>query len=439
MTRFPTPSPDAAGAAVADPPAAGELASSLTHGELHALSAIYGGDALFLLDRGRFAENYRELLEAFTRHWPRTRIAWSYKTNYTPCLCADVDRWGGYAEVVSRMEFDLALKLGVAAERIRYNGPYKRAADVETALTAGAVVNLESPYELETVEALAAREPQQTLRVMLRANLPLDDAGPSRFGLEPLQLLAAFRRLQKLANCQVVGLHCHQMSQGRTPESYGQRARGLIELAQQCWGQEVPASLSIGGGFFSRMSPGLARQFSGRLPSFEQYGQAATRPLVEAFPNGDGPELVLEPGLALSADAMVFAARVMDVKQIRGRRLALVAGSIYDVKPTLGPRTPAMHLVSPHDVPTAAGAPTDLVGYTCMEHDVLVPGYVGPVHVGDFAVFHNMGAYTNVLKPPFINPAAPIVDFQVDTRQHSLARRSETLEDVFATYVQPAA
>ncbi len=49
----------------------------------------------------------------------------SYKTNYTPYICKPVKNLGGYAEVVSDMEYQVALQIGYSANHIVYNGPVK--------------------------------------------------------------------------------------------------------------------------------------------------------------------------------------------------------------------------------------------------------------------------------------------------------------------------
>ena len=50
-------------------------------------------------------------------------------------------------------------------------------------------------------------------------------------------------------------------------------------------------------------------------------------------------------------------------------------------------------------------------------------------------MFDNMGAYTVVLKPPFIRPNPPIVGYDSIENKYELVRRRETSQDVFSTYV----
>ena len=46
------------------------------------------GSPVYVFHEEAFAANYRALLEAFRAIYPKYNIAYSYKTNYTPCICA---------------------------------------------------------------------------------------------------------------------------------------------------------------------------------------------------------------------------------------------------------------------------------------------------------------------------------------------------------------
>jgi hypothetical protein len=52
---------------------------------------------------------------------------------------------------------------------------------------------------------------------------------------------------------------------------------------------------------------------------------------------------------------------------------------------------------------------------------------------GDYVVFDNVGAYTNVLRPPFINPAPPILSYS-SKHEVKVIRRRETTDDIFSSY-----
>ena len=52
---------------------------------------------------------------------------------------------------------------------------------------------------------------------------------------------------------------------------------------------------------------------------------------------------------------------------------------------------------------------------------------------GDFVVFENVGAYTVVMKPPFIRPSPAILAWEGD-HSFAVAKRAERLDDIFAAY-----
>ncbi len=393
------------------------------------------GAAFFLLDLDAFRANYNEFLSAFRAIYPRSRIAYSYKTNYIPRLCREVDRLGGYAEVVSAMEYDLALRVGVDPTRIVFNGPYKREDDLERALVAGSIVNLDAEHEVALVEAIAQRQPQARLTVGLRCNFALEDTRSSRFGfdVEDAGLAAALARLRRIDSCAVAGLHCHFSTGQRSVRSYAERTRRLLDLAGRSFQGHAPRFINVGGGYFSKMTPALRRQFAGPVPSYAEYAAAVASEVAAAFPQADGPELIMEPGAAITSDVMRFVAAVVARKRVRGRAIALVAGSVHNVKPTLHDKQLPMRVVAaPGDQAESADGPVDVVGYTCMEHDCLYRDCKEALRPGDFVVFGSVGAYTVVMKPPFIQPAPAILAHEGGA--FTVAKRAERWDDMFATY-----
>ena len=395
------------------------------------------GELFFILDMPTFRDNYFDFINAFRKIYARTQIAYSYKTNYIPRLCREVDSLDGYAEVVSAMEYNLARHIGVDPGRIIFNGPYKQEHDLEQALLAGSIVNLDSEFELTTVERIAHRHPEAAFRVGLRCNFPLEQGKISRFGfdVEAGELEAACTRLASLQQASLVGLHCHFSTAERSVRSYEQRTAQLIELAVRCFKGQPPMMLNVGGGFFGKMGPKLRNQFAGAVPSYNDYAEAIASILAAAYSYDEGPELILEPGAALTADVMRFVAKVVGVKQVRSRAVALVAGSIHNIKPTLHQKQLPMSVVRANDrrIDYTEGAHFDIVGYTCMEHDCLYHNFAGLLEAGDFTIFDNVGAYTVVMKPPFIRGAPAILVHELDG-SFSVAKRAESFDDVFSTY-----
>ena len=79
----------------------------------------------YVFQEAAFVENYKRFEACFQRLYPNYRVSYSFKTNYTPYICNLVKNLGGYAEVVSMMEYALAKKLGYSDDKIIFNGPSK--------------------------------------------------------------------------------------------------------------------------------------------------------------------------------------------------------------------------------------------------------------------------------------------------------------------------
>ncbi|MEG3971436.1 alanine racemase [Microcoleus sp. T2B6] len=405
---------------------------------LHNLEKEYG-DSFFILDLRQFENNYKEFLQGFRSIYPNTNLGYSYKTNYIPKLCQTVHSMGGYAEVVSQMEYDLAIAIGVPPTRIIFNGPLKQQEDMEKAILAGSIVNLDCLEEVEMVEALAERLPEQKIAVGLRCNFEIDTTRISRFGFDVAggELDRAFKRLTALNNGSVDGLHCHISTAARSTESFARRTQKIIELTDHYFKDKQPRYIDIGGGFYGKMTDDLKSQFEGYIPNYQEYAEAVASQVKSKYPDNSGPELIIEPGVAIVSDVLNFVAKVVGLKTVRSRQIALVVGSIHNVKPTGTDKILSLRVYG-NDENSARrklAGKVDIVGYTCMEHDCLYKEYSGEIGIGDYAVVENMGAYTVVFKPPFIRPNPPIISYDSIQNEYTLIRRGETSQDVFSTYV----
>ncbi|MDJ0753645.1 MAG: hypothetical protein QNJ45_09025 [Ardenticatenaceae bacterium] len=408
--------------------------------EFDMLDEVYG-PSFFILEPDRFAENFLTFRDAFQKIYPNTRLAYSYKTNYTPRLCREVDRLGGWAEVVSGMEYDLALRVGVSPDRIIFNGPLKSRDELSKTLAQGAIVNLDGPYELALLQEIDRSLGSKIGRVGVRCNLELPEETTSRFGFDVTadSFAKVLGSLQALKNIKLAGLHCHVMVPGKDPAHYRHITCTMLALHHRFFTQQPLDFIDLGGGFFSPMPAALSSQFGHPIPTWDEYAVAIAQPFAARFPDGSGPTLILEPGIALTADVMHFVTKVIDIKRIQARKIALVAGSVYDIKPTLHQKNmPVKVCRQIGSTPQILdGETVDIVGFTCMEHDCLYKDLSGPISVGDYLIFEHVGAYTTVLRPPFIQPGGAILALNATgaTNIFEVVKRAETGEDVFAPYL----
>lgn len=406
---------------------------NLSFNRLQQIANIYG-ESFYILDSKQFTDNFIELKDSFRKIYPETHIAYSYKTNYTPKLCKIVNELGGYAEVVSEMEIEIAKRVGVPTEKIIFNGPYKNPRVVEKLLLEGGCVNIDSIEEAMFIESIANKYKNNIISVGVRSNFEIRDGVLSRFGIDTKgdDYDWIINMITKTKNIQLREMHCHFAT--RALETWTPRAEGMLDLIDEKL-EVLPDAIDLGGGLFGKMGESLKSQFSSYIPTYDEYASAVATLFAEKFGTLENkPKLVIEPGSALVGDCMKFAAKVTGIKKVRGKAIATLLGSIYNINPTLNTKNPPITVYHENDNDLKNYENLDFGGFTCIESDYLYRNYSGKLKIGDYVVFDNVGSYSVVLKPPFILPNFAIIDCSWDDKEVELIKEAETFDDLFHTF-----
>ena len=385
------------------------------------------GDAFYLLDSKQFRTNYEELKHSFSSIYHRFNIAYSYKTNYTPKLCKIVNELGGYAEVVSEMELDLALKVGVKPQNIIWNGPVKNPTELRKLLVLGGVVNIDSKDDLELIKPIVDSNNGTIFSLGIRVNYDVGDDVVSRFGfdIESVEFNECLEYILSTKNVVFNNLQCHFAK--RSIEYWPARVSGMIQLIDRIG--VVPERIDLGGGLFGKMEESLKQQFKSEIPSYEDYANITAKAFRERF-GEKGPELIIEPGSALVVDCMKFVGTIKTIKNVRGKWFASVLASQKNISMSgVNPPIEVVHMGGK----TVKYENLDFVGFTCIEADVLFKNYSGKLAKYDVIVISNCGSYSIVMKPPFILPNFPVVD--ISEGDVELIKRKETFDDIFHTFI----
>ena len=384
------------------------------------------GDAFYLLDSEQFRENFSELKASFSKIYPRFNIAYSYKTNYTPKLCKIINELGGYAEVVSEMELELAKRVGVNPTNIIWNGPIKNPKVLEEFLVEGGVANLDSIEEIEVIKYIIDHHPSNRLRLGIRCNYDVQDGVISRFGfdIDSDEFREVLTFVTKNPNIKLINLQCHFAK--RQIEYWPARAKGMIDLIDRIG--IIPERIDLGGALFGKMADSLKSQFSSDIPEYNDYAKAAATIFAQRF-GDDGPELIIEPGSALVGDCMKFLGTVKTIKKVRGKSIASLLASQKNISMT--GVNPPIEVFSMGEEQTEY-SDLDMVGFTCIEGDVLYRHFNGKLAYNDAVVFENCGSYSLLMKPPFILPNFPVLDISSGITE--VIKRAEKFDDIFHTF-----
>jgi diaminopimelate decarboxylase len=409
------------------------LAHQLGISILQELHKIHGS-SFYLFDISKLCSNYGALAQEFRSVYPKFEICHSYKTNYVPLLSHVLLREGAFAEVVSETEFDMACLFGAPTNNIIVNGPVKSQSFIEKVLRAGALINIDSIGEAKKIATFANANESLHFRVGFRCNFSMPNLKRSRFGIdaENGELNELFTMLSTYQNIAIEGLHCH-FSGDRSVKSYSYRTSKMVEIAGMLFKKSPPRFINIGGGLAGNMPDCMRKQFPSSMPSFRDYADVISKPLIDFYgQNADSPTLLIEPGMALLCDTFEFVCQVATLKTIGTSNHAITTGSIYNVKPTLNDYDLPITVIS---APRPKGEKKNWIvsGNTCMEVDIISSNYNADLCVGDYLVISNVGAYTVVLTPPFINTAPAIIAIDKNMNLFT-ARETETLEHILGPY-----
>ena len=400
---------------------------TLTKNIIAPLRAVYG-DAFYLLDSEQFMINFQELKDAFSKIYPNFNIAYSYKTNYIPKFCRLINEMGGYAEVVSEMELEIAKRVGCRPERIIWNGPIKNAKIMEKFICEGGTINIDSREELELIKDIAVRNTNKQLNIGIRCNYDVQDGVVSRFGfdIDGEDFKDAIRFATTTKNVKLINFQCHFAK--RSVEYWPARAKGMVEMIDRLG--IIPERIDIGGGLFGKMPKSLKDQLGCHISDYNEYAEVAAQVFAEYFKDKVfKPELLIEPGSAVVGDCMKFVGTVKTIKDVRGKKIATVLGSQKNI--SMSGINPPIEVIAMGGIQQEY-TNLDFVGFTCIEGDVLYHNYTGKVAHEDIIVISNCGSYSVVMKPPFILPNFPILDICGDKVE--VVKRAEVFDDLFHTY-----
>jgi diaminopimelate decarboxylase len=298
------------------------------------------------------------------------------------------------ADIVSGGELDKAIRAGVGASRIVFSGVGKRRDEISAALAEGIrSLNVESLDELAEIRDQATRH-RTTARVSVRLNPDVvagthayltTGTAASKFGLQAAEALEALRRAASDPHLEPVGLSFHVGSQILDTGPFVAAAERAAEVWRAAGADGIVLrDFDVGGGL------GIAYG-GGASPDATRYLEA----MVDAA-RLLGATLILEPGRHLVGPIGAFVTRVLRVKRLGDRVIAVCDGGINDFLRAL--LYGAEHPIEVRSSSADDEGLVDVVGPLCESGDYLALGRRLPVPAaGDLIVIGLAGAYGRVM------------------------------------------
>ena len=400
------------------------------------------GTPLYVIDLATILARVQAFREALADAYPgRARVAYAAKAYGAPWLLRVLADGGVDLDVVSGGELHAAALAGFPRGRIHLHGNNKRRDELELALAerVGRVV-VDNLDEIGLLARLAAaRGMRQPVWLRVAPGVTphthphlVTGGADTKFGL-PIEggaAEAAVRAALAEPALELRGLHAHIGSLIDDVAPYRTTVERLFAFAaamRDATGFELH-ELSPGGGFGVRYAiddpPVSAAALAGHVAM--HVAEQAER---HRF---DLPELTIEPGRAIVAQAVVALYTVGSIKSVPGARtyVAIDGGMADNIRPTAyGARYSALLANRVSDADDGEYA---VAGRYCETGDVLIQAAPLPRPVpGDLLAVPVSGAYQLAMASNYNLSPRPAVVVVAGGRAH-LVRRRETYDDLLA-------
>ena len=361
------------------------------------LAARVGQTPFYAYDRQLLTQRVGELRAALPA---AIKLHYAMKANPMPALVGHMAGLVDGIDVASAGELKVALDAGANPREISFAGPGKQRAELQQAVAAGILINIESFREVAELATIS----EQTgcpARIAVRVNPDFElkssgmkmGGGAKQFGVDAEQVPALLAEIGR-AGLAFEGFHLFAGSQNLKPEAIIEAQSKSFELALRL-AQAAPSPLrflNLGGGFGIPYFPGEQHlDLTAISAGLATIVDTASRELPDA-------ELVLELGRYLVGEAGIYVSRVVDRKVSRGHCFLVADGGLHHHLSASGNFGQVIRKNYPVAIGNrmAADEPelVSVVGPLCTPLDLLADRMeLARAEAGDLVVIFQSGAY----------------------------------------------
>ncbi|MFQ6096033.1 MAG: diaminopimelate decarboxylase [Candidatus Bathyarchaeia archaeon] len=385
---------------------------------------------LYVMSETKIRENYRRLKSALLCNYDKIRILYSAKANTSLSILRILEKEGAGLDAVSPGEVFLAFKAGFPSIRILYTGTSVRDDELKYLIKEGVTINVDSTSQLKRLLRLTTPD---ILSVRINPELGAGHhehvitAGKmSKFGIWEDDAVKAYE-IAKIAGVSRFGIQMHIGSGIMSIELFIPAAEKFLEIAKNIH-ERIGVDfdfIDFGGGIGVSYRPG-EKEIDLNIFSDKLVGLFKRK--VEEY-SLDAPELWLEPGRYLVAEAGVLLTRVNTVKSTPFRRfIGVDAGFNTLIRPAMYGSYHHILVANKLDNPTTEEY--DVVGPLCESGDVFARGRLLPkLAEGDLLAILNAGAYGFSMSSQY-NSRLRASELLVKEGHYEIIRERETFEDL---------
>ncbi len=405
------------------------------------LAAKYG-TPLYLFDEERIRSNCRTYLTALTQAFGegKGKALYASKAASFKRVYEIMKEEGMGIDVVSCGEICTAVKAGFPMENAFFHSNNKTDADIEYAIQNGVGCFVaDNEEELYAIDRIAGEHGVKQ-NIMFRITPGIDPHTfaavttgkvDSKFGsaIETGKAEEITAKALDCKNIELIGFHCHVGSQVFDSDVYIRSAEIMLEFIADMkakFGFEARC-LDLGGGYGVRYTN--ADPIINITESILSVGEAVKNKCTQL--NISVPEISMEPGRSIVADAGMTLYTVGSLKKIPGfiNYVSIDGGMTDNIRYAL--YGSAYTLLPANKMNEEPDLTCSVVGRCCESGDIIQPGVELPSSIrrGDIVATLTTGAYNYSMASNYNRvPRPPIV--MLSKGKSYVAVRRETYEDV---------
>ena len=359
-----------------------------------------------VIDNRIVRKHYDELVNAF----PFASVYFAVKANPDPKIISMLYAAGSSFDIASTYELDRVLSLGVDPLRCSYGNTIKKRKDVAYFYEKGVrLFATDSEADLRNI-ALEAPGSRVYVRVLAEGSHTADWPLSRKFGCQ-VEMAIELITLAKELGLEPYGLSFHVGSQQRDIGAWDAaigKMKTVFDRVLKEQGIQLKM-LNLGGGF--------PANYLSRTHDIATYAEEIKRFLHEDF-GDDIPEIILEPGRSLCANAGILVSEVVLIS--RKSHISLHRWIYADVGKFSGLIETWGEAIK-YPIHTEKEGPYEecvIAGPTCDSADILYEDYKYglplDLEIGDRMYWLSTGAYTTSYSAIEFNGFPPLKQFVLD-------------------------
>jgi diaminopimelate decarboxylase len=385
------------------------------------------GTPLYVYDRSRIEENYKKLNDAFKSAYKKFHVHYAIKANSNPIVARILKDLGAGVDCSAPGEIYLAKLAGFEKKDIMYTGNYESSEDLKMAIDNADIINLDDLNSFKRLIQMTIPE-----RVSFRINPGVGRGGfegivtagsDAKFGIPYEKALEAYEYAAS-KGVKRFGIHMMTGSNNLEPWYFAEIVDKLMTIGAEIFNHlgVNPEYVDIGGGFgvpYTENENGIDLEHTAKLVC------DIFKEKCEKYNLGE-PELIVEPGRYLVANAGYLITKVTSTKESYRKYAGVDAGMNTLLRPAL---YGAYHHIDAYNDSTE-NEEINICGQICENSDIFARNrHLPKLDEGDLLIFRDAGAYSFSMSSNYNNRLRP-AEVLISNNKANLIRKRENYEDL---------